>query len=406
MVTKSTRNDPTRTVQTEQNYRAKYRILQQQVSGSMKGDATAIDVSIWLEKEHSRLKSNTISQYRACIMQHVRDLVSRSVIAKCDVETIEMLLAFKRSNRNCTVPSRTSARKLKSVKREKFETVTTELRKRGKAEDLILADLLDLNVRLYLRPVEFQTAKIKEGYLVVKNAKATNGRATGEYRRLDLSAVTDEMREALGGLLEALRALASTDKEWKQLWGRLSSRLARICKRLGTNRICLYTTRHIGIASAKQSISSEEIAGNAGHKTTRTAAENYARKSIGWKLEDNIRPHPVSLARVETRMATKSAAGRSHLNDSVHDPVTRILGDWWFAAYEVANTGSASQGELVRFGVLHRVLKMRPEKEKVLPSQQIFTFLNLCEKVERRAKPAPGVDVVPEPFEAVYRMRR
>jgi hypothetical protein len=153
---------------------------------------------------------------------------------------------------------------------------------------------------LFLRKVEWQTAAIQNGFLVIQNAKATNGRSFGPERRRDLSNYGSDGMTDLRELLPILTKLASSLGGFKKLWERLASRLARVCNQVGIKRVAPYTTRHVGMANAKSWMSPTEVAASAGHKSTATATSHYAKRRTGWgaNAERVARPSPEDVERV------------------------------------------------------------------------------------------------------------
>jgi hypothetical protein len=164
----------------------------------------------------------------------------------------------------------------------------------------LIARILSHNVRLFLRKVEWQTAAVQNGFLVIQNAKATNGRSFGPERRRDLSNYGSDGVTNLRGLLTILSGLADSPEGFKKLWGRLASRLARVCEKVGIKRVAPYTTRHVGMANAKSWMSPAEVAASAGHKTTATATSHYARRRTGWgaNVERVAGPSPEDVEKV------------------------------------------------------------------------------------------------------------
>jgi hypothetical protein len=166
-------------------------------------------------------------------------------------------------------------------------------------DDLLIARLLLHNCKLFLRPKEFQGARIEGHILRVKNAKASNGRANGEVRDRDLTGYPE-----IADLDELLATLPQTAAEaggWTKLWGRLSSRLARVCRVLGIKRVSLYTTRHQGMANAKTWMTAEQLAAAAGHRSTRTAVTHYAHRTKAWRTVRRVAlPTEASVAMVKS----------------------------------------------------------------------------------------------------------
>ncbi|MEH2512270.1 hypothetical protein V1291_003624 [Nitrobacteraceae bacterium AZCC 1564] len=144
------------------------------------------------------------------------------------------------------------------------------------------ARFLAHNVLLFLRPIEWQTAVVRDGYLVIRNAKATNGRSIGSERRRDLSDYGTDAVKDLSDLLARLRERGAQVGSFRHLWARLASRIARACQSIKIKRVAPYTSRHVGMANAKSWMSPWEIAASAGHKSTATATSHYAKRRTGW----------------------------------------------------------------------------------------------------------------------------
>jgi hypothetical protein len=251
----------------------------------------------WFVTQDDTWSASTISQYRAAIIQAIEDNLANS-----RAEYVEHLLIWLAAGPSARVggPRRTSARKRKSIPRPEFVRLIQYLTAGRKPYDILIARILTHNVRLFLRKVEWQTADVQSGFLVIQNAKATNGRTFGPERRRDLSNYGSDGITDLRDLLATLTDLASTAEEFKKLWGRLASRLARVCKQVGVKRVAPYTTRHVGMANAKSWMSPAEVAASAGHKTTATATSHYARRRTGWgaNVERVAAPSPADVEKV------------------------------------------------------------------------------------------------------------
>lgn len=159
-----------------------------------------------------------------------------------------------------------------------------------------------LNAHLGLRPIEWHGATLDGDELQVRCAKVTNGRGLAPMRTLDLTSVTatnPRFVQHVGYLLQAFHRGAAEAGDAATLWQRLRSRIARACRRAEIRRVAPYTTRHIALATAKQTLSIEEVAAIARHKTTRTTVTRYARRSTGLALHiSQIRPDAELVRRV------------------------------------------------------------------------------------------------------------
>jgi hypothetical protein len=275
----------TRTPGTIANYRARYPALCRSAGLDPANYAKVVD---WFVGEHRRWARSTISQYRAAIAQAIED-------ASSDLAPDQSELLFERlkqgpSPRKKGAP-RTSARKRKSIRIEEFvRLIDCLLNERHQDDDKLAARLLNHNVRLFLRPSEWEMATIQRGFLIIRNGKATNGRALGTHRRLDLKDYGRKGVRDLTDLLATLRKRAAEAESFNHLWGSLASRIARACEQIRIKRVAPYSTRHAGMANAKNWMSPEEVAASAGHKTTATATAHYAKRRAGWR----VRPRGVA----------------------------------------------------------------------------------------------------------------
>jgi hypothetical protein len=249
----------TKTPDTVAAYRARYPQLVR-AAGVDPQNHTYSDVVDWFVSQNNVWAVATISQYRGAIIQAIEDGSSNLT-----PEEVANLLARVASRPRPRVggPKRTSARKRKSLPHPEYVRLMNRLLERRHPDDLLIAQFLSHNVRLFLRNVEWETATVQDGFLVVRNAKATNGRALGDQRRRDLSDYGAAGVRDLCRLLTTLRALAATGGGFKKLWGRLAARLNRVCKQVGIKRVAPYTTRHVGMANAKSWMSPEEVAASA-----------------------------------------------------------------------------------------------------------------------------------------------
>ncbi len=235
-----TGREVTRTKGTESAYRARYaRLLRK--AGAEVADRNGVErVVNWFARQHGQWAPATIGQYRAALFLAIEDLDPAPPI----VEKLGARLKAGPSPRRGGV-RRTSARKRKSLPYAEFVRLIQELRSGSHPDDGLAMRLLTHNVVLYLRPIEWQTAMIKDGVLVVKNAKATNGRSFGKERHRQLG---DYGEAGIADLRDQLATLHARAKKTGSVWARLASRIARACDKVGIGRVSPYTTRHVGMA--------------------------------------------------------------------------------------------------------------------------------------------------------------
>jgi hypothetical protein len=275
----ATGREVARTEETVISYRARYPRLFDAAGVDHDDYAGAVD---WFAAQHNRWAPATISQYRAALRQAIED--SGTTLAKEELGGLAGRLTEGPRARQGGSP-RTSARKRRSVPRGEFRRLIRRLIAGPHPDDRLAARLLSHNVLLFLRPVEWQTAAVENGFLIIRNAKATNGRAFGRERRRDLRDYGDDGVTDLCNLLVTLSTRAAAAGGYGRIWARLASRIARACEHVEIKRIAPYSTRHVGMANAKSWMSPAEVAASAGHKTTATATSHYAKRRTGWGLE-------------------------------------------------------------------------------------------------------------------------
>jgi len=150
--------------------------------------------------------------------------------------------------------------------------------------NVFTAHLLVGGVLYGLRPAEWATAQLQYGQmgyeLVVKNSKATNGRAHGYHRRLCLGHVGELEELVLWNLVRVVRHLVAQDAFDRHLANarRLITRTTRALWPRRKQHITLYTMRHQCAANLKAALPPAAVAAILGHKTTATAANHYAKR--------------------------------------------------------------------------------------------------------------------------------
>lgn len=146
-----------------------------------------------------------------------------------------------------------------------------------------------------LRPCEWQSATLCDDILIVQNAKATNGRAPGKVRKLDLSGATSAERQAVREFFDLATECVSKgvfDEMYsgvrKHLWKTSRSSLSR-----RSRYPSLYTARHVFCARAKATHGHAWVAALMGHASTVTAGRHYAHaRNARGGAPLGVKPHP------------------------------------------------------------------------------------------------------------------
>lgn len=216
------------------------------------------------------------------------------------------------------LPRRTSTLKEKRIPKEDFDRLVSFLKHFSRSKFApVLVDWMTAGVATGLRPIEWQATDIevrqdenapggRHVWLYVLNAKATNGRANGIVRTLDLSHFRDET-------LRAVQRMSQSGSDWllsgtydsmqsqcAQLLYGASDRISR-----GKRIYSLYSMRHQFVANAKSYHRPEAVSALVGHVVTDTAVSSYGKKRSCWApedLQDRADPVAEEVATVRQRL--------------------------------------------------------------------------------------------------------
>lgn len=283
-----------RSKQTIAAYRKRVHDLRLMAEREDRAGGDMLELTAWFCSQNSRWEPSTIRQYRAAILMDLETTPLHPTARTLLVERLHREPLPKTSG-----PRKTSAKKRKSLPIAQFARLEQFLKVSGRADDKLIRGLLIFGAALFLRPIEYIDARVEGMMLIVRNAKATNGRANGEERERDLEPMGKKAIATLVTFLDRLRTAAQEAGAWKKLHNRLASRLARVCRSLGIARVSLYTLRHVGMATAKTWMAPEEVAAAAGHASVHTAMTHFAKRRTGWVgLRLAGRPSPAIVQRV------------------------------------------------------------------------------------------------------------
>ena len=286
--------EATRTAETREHYRALARRLLRQFEreSGVEWRSDPLAACRWLANRRPTLARATWRSYKAAMIFYLSE-------GRGPIEAVEYLLP-QTSEPCLRRTSRTSATKLKRLPDEELTKILDHLAKTRGKWDLALGLWLTLGRLTGLRPIEWRVAAIEGEWLVVINAKTTNGRSFGPIRRLRI----DPLNEAELGALERFLALVRAH-EWNALYRGCRDRLYTVCRTLWPRRRrhpTLYSARHQFSADAKSAgWNRVEVAAGMGHASDRTAGEHYGRKAAG-RGEVKMTPDPIHLTEVTTEV--------------------------------------------------------------------------------------------------------
>lgn len=216
---------------------------------------------------------------------------------------------------------RTSALKLKFVKEDKLDELLIYFEDVKPTKwNIRAAKALRATIRTGVRPCEWGAAQVNNDYLVVQNAKATNGRGNGVERmipyssdawhewlmlRIDSKSYTDEERSRFylarekasskiwESCIDEVESHLLEITQWRQenpgsdftrYQQGISQSIKRACKSMWPTEkkiITLYALRHQFIANMKNILPDVGVTELVGHHSLDTAKLHYAKSSQG-----------------------------------------------------------------------------------------------------------------------------
>ncbi|MCK1616508.1 hypothetical protein IVA96_07540 [Bradyrhizobium sp. 159] len=269
----------------------------------------------WFVEQPCVWAPSTVRQYRAAISV----AIEAEETGCLDVQSLLMRVGQGPAPRK-SGPRRTSARKRRSIPQHQFNRLIRRLMDGDHPDDRLAARLLSHNVILFMRPGEWLWANLEGTVLTIRNGKSTNGRALGKHRQLDLQDYGQAGVSDLSDLLAVLKSRAQDAVDFRKLWAKLASRIARACESIHIKRVAPYSTRHVGMSTAKLWMSPAQVAAAAGHKTTATASMHYARSHTGWRSKRRrVYPMPEAVAQVIQPLKASRAENMAYWKERRRD---------------------------------------------------------------------------------------
>jgi len=268
----------------------------------------------WLEGQLSDLMPSTRRQYIAAskelLGEQLKVLPNNSNKLLDQEESIARVLAMKSAKYSTPTlkkrrRGRTSSQKAKRLDLEDIRLLR-EATKDSRSQWILPSLLwLTVNTIVGLRPNEWRYAEVvKLGdtpLLRIYNGKATNGRAHGILRHIDLSELLEIEWQWLELQIRYVQQYADSDNEWKRYYTSVRRVIHEITrKHLGNRRKfpTLYSSRHQFAANAKlEGLTKADIAAMMGHATDKTATQHYGKKSYG-KGGCRCRPLPEEVDKI------------------------------------------------------------------------------------------------------------
>jgi hypothetical protein len=322
---------PTRTAATEAAYAGRYRqlltaarsdVAALTATNEVRAPFTASMFVDWLLAKRTRYRSNSWRQVRnAAIFGMKKDAKRNPQRAPAIYAAIAILQAAT-LERDTDLPPQTSSTKAKRFTEADLDRVCFAALASRSPNGKNLVRYLRASTLCGCRPCEWPDAILRKSELagfqwelIVRNAKQTNDRSTGEVRTLRWPELSDEQVDDLAAWI----ALSSQDR-YDTLLDTLGMLLARLVKVLFPRRASLptlYSTRHEAAARWKaryivQNQSPEErtlalavVAALLGHAADDSATKHYGRPGRGKREISRFpSPHadPSEVAKVRRRL--------------------------------------------------------------------------------------------------------
>lgn len=266
-------------------------------------------LSQFIVSRRTELTPATYRQYKAAVLFY---LDANSHLFEKDILDEAVNLLNQTSQSDCArKTNKTSQLRRKNFDIQLLNDLIFAISKTSSRYALVTANWLKCGALTGLRPHEWEHAEIhnidNKTFLVVKNAKNTNGRSHGKFRHIEITAFTEGEMETLKEFLHSVSlyrdhsesGFAGLQVGCTNFLKLVNDKLARgkfvkagFLKKKGSGiyrasdeipkRITLYSVRHFFSSNAKSKmLSRKEIAALMGHKTDKTATEHYGKKMHG-----------------------------------------------------------------------------------------------------------------------------
>ena len=288
----------TRTAQTEEAYRRRLASLIAMAARENVSEPSILATALWFVSQHERWRRATVAQYRASLQFGASEALHAGGLSASMVKQLTAVLASGPRHK-IGGTKQTSSRKRKTLPDEDIDAVIASIRLGTHRLDRFLPAYIAFSIIFFPRPGEWATARIEGSYLVFENAKNTNDRAHGRERSLSIAGLDSRRQGLLAHFLRDMAAHAASEGSHAKLMTLLAARLARHSKQAGIKRVAPYTFRHLGMATAKRFLEVAAVAAAAGHGSSRTASEHYAKRRYGRSSATFVpRPAAEDVARV------------------------------------------------------------------------------------------------------------
>lgn len=269
----------TKTQKTKDNYfkRAKHLLNKFEAEKKIKWETNPMLLIDWINLKKTEWSFSTTKQYIYSLIYFMEQ--------KGPIEIVKALkkIEYNKSSSK-TTDKKTSSIRQKHITNHEYSQIVNAF-STSKSDYAELTALWIKSMMLTgVRTCEWVNAVYKDNHLIVKNAKNTNERASGEYRTFNLEKIKPQDKETITRFMTLFRELLM-EKDFQTIYSSCQKLLNRTTRKIWPNRKkypTLYSGRHQFSSNIKSSnLSKEEVALAMGHASDKTAFLYYGKPKHG-----------------------------------------------------------------------------------------------------------------------------
>lgn len=284
-------SEPTRTTETETFYHYRATLMLRKIADHLPPDTPIgpTEIHDWVKININKVRPNTGRLYKAVLIHHISKNMECGIYSESEsVSVIEKIKNLPTGATTQQKEHRSSSNSAKQVNEKLLAKLLATLGTKSGYATHCAALMFRSTIIAGLRPVEWIAARVEFSdetsgvTLIVKNAKNTNGRANGDYRRIAIrpgeeSGIVRQTVEYVGQLIESGLSQTTILNAVRQ-----AIRLANV-KTTAGKKVTLYSARHQFASNVKNTNTKDVVANMMGHASINTAATHYGKRRYGHK---------------------------------------------------------------------------------------------------------------------------
>jgi len=296
----------TRTPDTRKKYLARAKLLYGNYKKSINGDINKLyngeeecllgqvtGFISYLIARQQTVSINTWKQYKYSVSYWLTGKLAPTLSPDAQQKVSAEVLRLKAvNNTECrSMTNNTSSAKAKKISQEEIQLLLNAVKNTKGRNNELLYHWIIIMIALGLRPIEVMSLElIEEGskkLVKITNAKATNGRGTGKYRKINISKWPKDAVDSVEKLVFIINSLHGKGRSNDQIYNSMRQcmyRLSRTVLGFKNKYPTLTTLRHqFRSNQVAKGASSKVVAELMGHASQHTAENHYGRKAFGNK---------------------------------------------------------------------------------------------------------------------------